>query len=389
MTLFLPVSQSKFCSANIRIKVTNMNTRQCLTTEETNFMEKILKIWSPLLLFILQILNPGCTRDHLSSLSTGGHDYIQVNLVANTAGFGAIRIDNNIANACGIAISPKGSIWIASNHTGKCVVYDKDGNQAIAPVNTPLNGFSNGASPNGVVYNSTSSFAINSQPAKFIFSTDDGIITGWSSGNATINKADRSSAKSVYKGIAIANDGTGDFIYAADFSNSKIDVFDQAFSYVANTAFEDPTIPAGYAPFNIRAINGMLFVTYAKQKFPNNRDYESGVGNGYVNIFSPDGKFLKRFCSEGMLNAPWGITQAPAEFGQLANAILIGNVGDGRINVFDASGNYKGQLENNGTPISVNGLWDIAFSATCSTQLYFTAGPQEETYGLFGYIKIK
>jgi len=312
-----------------------------------------------ILLFILSVIAAGCKHDHMPSLSTGGHDYLEINLVADTAGFSAQRVDVNLGNPWGIAVSAKGSFWISCNHTGQTVIYDGSGTQTLAPVAIPLNGLINGSSPDGVVYNT---------------------------GDSTVKVADRSSANAVYKGITIANDGTGNFLYVADFFNGRIDVFDHAFKYVSNKSFSDPGIPAGFAPFNIRNIGGKLFVAYAKQQGPDNHDDQSGSGNGYIDIFNPDGTFVKRFASQGALNSPWGIIQPPVQFGQGANVILVANFGDGRINVFDTSGTLSGPLENNGIPITINGLWDIAFSPLSNTQLYFTAGPEQETHGLFGYL---
>ncbi len=332
---------------------------------------------------------PGCRHDHLPSLSTGGRDYDATILVADTAGFGAGRIDAALGNAWGIAISPKGSIWISCNHTGETVIYDASGKQTLAPVSIPLHGNANGSSPTGVVYNSTTSFVLNGNPAKYIYATEDGIIAAWNGGDSTTAVVDHSALRTVYKGITIANDGSGNFIYTTDFHNNKIDVFDASFNYISSRQIVDATIPASFAPFNIRNINGNLFVTYAKQLAPDNHDDQSGAGNGYIDIFNPAGVFIKRFATQGALNSPWGLAQASADFGQGAGALLVANFGDGTTLIFDSSGNYKGPVENNGVPVFIDGIWDIAFAPSSNTQLYFTAGPQQEAYGLFGYIKIK
>ena len=339
-------------------------------------------------LILLAVLS-ACRHDHLPSLSTGGRDYEADILVADTAGFSAGRIDIGLANAWGMAISPKGSVWIACNHSGETVIYDVTGKQTLAPVSIPLHGVQNGSSPSGVVYNSTTAFLVKSLPAKFIYATEDGIIAAWNGGDSTTTVIDRSALGVVYKGITIANDGTGNFIYATDFHNNKIDVFDASFNYISSKQIVDATIPAGFAPFNIRNINGNLFVTYAKQLAPDNHDDQSGAGNGYIDVFSPAGAFIKGFATQGALNSPWGIAQASADFGQGAGAILVANFGDGTTLIFDSSGVYKGPVENNGVPVFIDGIWDIAFAPSGPNQLYFTAGPQQETYGLFGYIKLK
>ncbi len=318
--------------------------------------------------------------------------YTQTNLAADTVGYGG-RIDTNLANAWGIAIGPTGSFWISSNHSGMTVIYDGNGAQVLAPVGIPLGSDENGASPTGVIYNSTTGFVIpgTGQPAKFIYATEDGIISAWNTGDTTIKVVDRSALNAIYKGIAMATDGAVNYIYATDFHNAKVDVFDQSFNYVGKT-LSDPGIPAGFAPFNIHNIDGMLYVTYAKQKGPDNADDQSGAGNGYVDIYKPDGTLVKRFATQGTLNSPWGIAKAPDDFGQGSGAILISNFGDGRINVYDKDGNYKTQLQTNGVPVTIDGVWEIIFpqsgmSSLDPNKLYYTAGPKEESFGIFGYLK--
>jgi uncharacterized protein (TIGR03118 family) len=342
------------------------------------------------LLISILILNTGCKKKETTPAPMAAN-YQQVNLVADTASFGAARIDATLLNAWGIAIRPTGAFLISTNHSGAAVIYDNNGAQLAAPLNIPLGANPNGASPTGVIYNSTSDFVIPGKgTSMFIFSTEDGILSAWneSTGASTITVADRSSANAVYKGLTMANDGGANFIYATDFHNAKVDVFDMNFTLVTSKPFIDPGIPAGFAPFNILNIGGQLFVTYAKQLAPDYKDDEAGPGNGYVDIYTPAGTFVKRFATQGTLNSPWGIVQAPAAFGQVANAILIGNFGDGNINVFDPNGVYQGKLMKNGTEISILGLWAIIFdNVSANNQLYFTAGPNKEAHGLFGYLK--
>jgi uncharacterized protein (TIGR03118 family) len=330
-----------------------------------------------------------CKHDHLPTISTGGHDYAQINLVADSTDLGAARTDSNLSTPWGMAVSPKGTIWICCNHNGRCVTYDSNGNQRYSPVPTSLKGVPNGASPNGIIFNNTQDFTVNGEPVYCICSTDDGALIAWIGGDSTITVADRSASGAVYKGITIANDGTGNFIYATDFLNAKIDVFDKSFNYITSKPFADPNMPSGFAPFNICNIGGQLFVTYAKQKSPDFHDEQYGAGNGYVDVFNPNGSLIKRFASQGTLNAPWGIVQAPAGFGQVANAILVANYGDGHITVFDTSGAYQGLIENNGNPVSIEGLCDISFVGANSSQLYFTSGPSYQASGLFGYLKVQ
>ncbi len=333
----------------------------------------------------------GCKKK--DNNTTTPPSYQQVNLVSDTAGYGAARTDALLGNAWGIAIGPTGAFWISANHSGSSVIYGNDGAQLRGPITTPFGGAHAGASPTGVVYNSTTDFLIPGLGAStFIYATENGVLTAWNSstGDSSMLVASRSAVSAVYKGLTIANDGASNFIYAADFHNAKIDVYDRNFAYVTTKPFTDPNIPAGYAPFNIKNIGGQLYVTYAKQLGPDNKDDQAGAGNGYVDIYTPAGVLVKRFASQGMLNSPWGITQAPTAFGQPANAVLIGNFGDGHINVYDVNGNYQTQLMTNGTVISIPGLWDITFNTVSPAdpnRLYFTAGPASEAHGLFGYLK--
>ncbi|MDB5142280.1 MAG: hypothetical protein JWQ66_993 [Mucilaginibacter sp.] len=327
-----------------------------------------------------------CKKDHQTVQQ---FNVAQNNLVADTAGYGAAKIDNNLLNAWGIAANPMGIIWIASNHKGVSTVYDKTGKTLIPPVTIPSVTADQPGAPSGVVFNSTTSFGGN----KFIFAGEDGVITAWASGGAAVKVADRSSSNAVYKGLTIATDAGANFIYATNFRGGEIDVFDSNFNYVTSKPFLDTSIPAGFGPFNIQNIGGLLYVTYAKLKAPDNMDDQAGAGNGYVNVFKPDGTLVKRFASQGTLNSPWGITHAPAGFASGTEAILIGNFGDGRINIYDLQGNYKGQLQNNGQVVAIDGLWAIDFlntnpnSVSSTDPLYFTAGPMDEAHGVFGFLQ--
>lgn len=314
-------------------------------------------------------------------------NYLQINLVADTIKLGATRIDPNLKNAWGMAISPSGAFWIASNYKGVITVYDRADNQLQDAVSIPFHGNHNGGSPTGMIYNNTTSF----MGYTFLIATENGTIEGWKTGSSTETLIDHSTSHTVYKGIAIANNGGTNYLYVADFRNAKIDVFDQSFHDITTMPFKDPTIPTGYAPFNIKNVGSQLYVTYAKQKGPDYEDDESGVGNGFVSIFNYDGTFVRRFATKAILNSPWGIAVAPSGFGGGANDILIGNFGDGNINVFTATGQYKGPLMQNGANISIDGLWDITFPQNGvpignQNQLFFTAGPHDEKHGLFGLI---
>jgi uncharacterized protein (TIGR03118 family) len=311
-------------------------------------------------------------------------------LVADTAGFGAAKIDPVLQDAWGLASAPGGPVWIAANHSGESTIYDNAGNILSAPVSIPSVTPGATGAPSGLVYNGTQDFGGNS----FIYASEEGIVLGWKSGASAVIVADQSQTGSVYKGITIGSDGGSNFLYVTNFHNSKIDVFDKNFNYVSGKNFTDPGIPAGYGPFNIQNIGGQLYVTYAKLQGPDDMDDQPGAGNGFVDIFNTDGSFVKRFASQGTLNSPWGIALAPAGFANAQSTILIGNFGDGKINVFDMAGNYKGQLQNNGQIIAIAGLWAIDFlqnnqpGGNPGNPLYFTAGPDGEAHGLFGTLQL-
>jgi uncharacterized protein (TIGR03118 family) len=314
----------------------------------------------------------------------------QTNLVADTASLGAARTDVNLLNAWGLARFPGGPIWIAANHSGLSTVYDTTGNTVIPPVIIPSVTPGQPGAPSGMIFNSTADFGGN----KFLFASEEGIVLGWKSGPAAVIVADQSQANAVYKGLAIASDRGNNFLYLANFRQGKIDVYDKNFNWVTGKPFADPGIPAGFGPFNIQNIGGQLYITYAKLMAPDNMDDQAGPGNGYVDIFNANGTFVKRFASQGMLNSPWGIALASAGFADAQQSILIGNFGDGKINIFDMSGNYKGQLQNNGQVISIPGLWAIDFlknnqpGGSPNSPLYFTAGPAGEAHGLFGTLQL-
>ncbi|HEY4322595.1 MAG TPA: TIGR03118 family protein [Mucilaginibacter sp.] len=349
-------------------------------------MKNLFNYRSLLTGFIIITLFWACKKDHtppkLFNIS-------QTNLVADTVGFGAAKIDPNLANAWGIAAAPSGPIWISANHTGLSPIYDTTGKTLRAPIIVPSATPGEGGAPTGQIFNSTTDF----NGAKFIFAGEDGTISSWAGGNAATIVADKSQTRAIYKGLTMASDNGSNFLYVANFKGRKIDVFDKNFNYVTDKPFADALIPSDFGPFNIQNINGELYVTYAKLKAPDNEDDDSGLGHGFVDIYSTNGTMLKRFASLGSLNSPWGVALAPAGFCNDKQTILIGNFGDGRINIFDMQGNYKGQLQNNGHVISIDGLWAIDFlknnkpGGNPNGPLYFTAGPADESHGLFGALQ--
>ena len=324
-------------------------------------------------------------------------DFVQVNLVANNANYGAAHIDPTLVNPWGIAIAAGGIFWPASQGTGLSQLYTSEGVTVRPPVIIPGPFTPSGGNPTGDVFNATADFRLpNGQPARFIFAGLDGVISGWNGGPAAIRMVNQV-GRSVYTGLALANSAGSNFLYAADFMAREIDVFDRNYVQVS-MPFTDPSLPDGYSPFNIQNIEGKLYVMYAKVG-ADGRD-DPGPGNGFVSIFNPDGSFVSRFISRGQLNAPWGIAKAPATFYSDDNTgkhavgatILVGNFGDGHINAYTLEGESLGQLRSHGNPIVIDGLWAITFppataAAIDKNRLYFAAGPNHEQDGLFGYIK--
>jgi uncharacterized protein (TIGR03118 family) len=364
-----------------------------------------------------------------SSIASAGDDdsrrerdtYVITSLTSNLAGHAAMQ-DPVLQNAWGIAFSPAGSpFWVNDNATGCSTLYDGTGAKITAlQVSIPLPGNlipatscqpndpkkpsdPTPAAPTGIVWNPSASFLVPGTkiPAVFIFATEDGTISAWAGGlnpadNAVL-AADESSTGAVYKGLVFAVNAKGAFLFATNFHNGAVDVFgpngtDGMFTKVTlDGHFTDPQIPAGYAPFNIANIDGDLFVTYAKQNAAKHDDV-AGAGNGFVDVFDTDGHLIRRFESRGRLNSPWGMARASFAFGPFSGKILVGNFGDGRINVFNNDGTFVDQLEDvHGKPLVIEGLWTLTLGGGRNSSpdtLYFSAGPNDETNGLFGTITL-
>jgi uncharacterized protein (TIGR03118 family) len=314
--------------------------------------------------------------------------FLQTNLVSDTTSFGAVTIDPNLVNPWGMAFGSTGILWVANNGTGTSTLYAQDGAKQPLTVTIPSATAGQAGTPTGLIFNSTTDFAIGSTgPALFIYAGEDGTIAAWNTaaGNTAALVADHSAQGAVYKGIAMASNGGANFLYLTNFKQNNVDVYDASFKFVKS--FTDATIPAGFAPFGIANISGNLYVTYAKQKAPDNHDDEAGPGNGFVDIFNPDGTMVRRFVSHGTLNSPWGIAVAPSGFGAFSGDVLIGNFGDGLIGAYDPNtGALVDMLRSpGGTQITIPGLWQLIFGpATGSTTLFFSSGPDEESHGLVG-----
>ncbi len=340
-------------------------------------------------------------------------------LVSNLAGHAAAQ-DAVLQNAWGIAFTPAGSpFWVNDNATGCSTLYDGAGVKITAlQVSIPLpgnvvpatscqandpNNPSNPtpAAPTGIVWNPSTAFLVPGTKiqALFIFSTEDGTISAWAGGltpaASAVLAADESASGAVYKSLAFAVNPKGAFLFAANFNAGTVDVFgpngaDGMFTKVASDGgFSDPEIPPGYAPFNIVNLDGELFVTYALQNAQKHDDV-AGPGHGFVDVFDTSGHLLHRFASRGRLNSPWGIARASFAFGPYSGKILIGNFGDGHINVFNNDGELIDQIEDSrGRPIVIDGLWTLTLGGGLHSSpdtLYFSAGPNGETNGLFGTI---
>lgn len=353
---------------------------------------KATRLFSPIaLLTFLFFSFQSCNKDK-ESVSDNLKNLSEVRLVGNTSAGSPGRVDPNLVNGWGIAISSLGTIWVSAEGTGVTTVYDKNGMDLLPAISIPSHTASTGGHPTGQVFYSGTGFHLpNGNPAKFIFAGTDGVISGWNTGSAAVKMID-DAPDAAYLGIALATDGGTEYLYVSNFAENSIDVYDANWNEVAKP-FTDPALPAGYAPFNIQNIDGKLYVMYAKVGAGG--EEEKGPGLGIVDIYNPNGSLVSRFVSGGQLNAPWGIAKAPAGFwknSSMPTSILIGNFGDGRINVYSETGAFIGSLESNGSPIQIDGLWGITFAPSSAANLdanllYFAAGPNDEVDGLFGYIK--
>jgi uncharacterized protein (TIGR03118 family) len=316
--------------------------------------------------------------------------YTVHNLVSDQVGV-ADHVDGNLVNAWGLAARPTSPWWVSDNGTDVSTLYTANGT-AFPPASPLVVSVPN--APTGLVANNGMGFPVGTGPAMFIFATEEGKILAWNQSVGTQAQvvADREMG-AIYKGLAIA----GNRIYATDFHNGRVDVFDDSWSYVPLPGgFVDPGIPSGFAPFGIQEIGGDIFVSYAKQDAAKEDDVH-GQGLGFVDRFDTDGVFLGRVVTRGQLNAPWGLALAPADFGRFSNDLLVGNFGDGEINAYapQSDGTYErvGALRGaDNNPILIDGLWALQFGHGALTNngptntLFFTAGPDDETHGLFGKI---
>ncbi len=337
--------------------------------------------------------------------------YRQINLVSDQPGVAPLT-DPDLVNAWGLAASPgtnasPGSpLWVADNGTDKATLYA--GASATSVSKVPLTVSVTGAAPTGQVFNSdASAFMVsdnhgNSGSSLFLFDTENGTIDGWApnvnpngTGPSTVTAVARNNgANAVYKGLAIATVKGKSFLYATNFRSGRVEAYDSTFTPVEMPGglFVDPGLPAGYGPFGIAEIRGSLYVSFAQQDATLHDDV-AGPGHGFVDVFTNTGAFVRRLVTRGALNSPWGLALAPASFGRFGGDLLVGNFGNGLINVYNpTNGAPLGRLrQRNGLPIQIDGLWGLKFgngNAAKTGQLLFSAGPDGESHGLMGKIVV-
>ncbi|MFF1344096.1 TIGR03118 family protein [Streptomyces sp. NPDC058290] len=344
------------------------------------------------------------------------HGFREIDLVSDIPGR-AEATDPNLGNPWGLVTDRAGELLVADNHTDKATTYS--GGQKGKPVRIldRVVSFPTDGAPTGVVRNDGDDFEFSAfgrtGPARFLFAGEHGDLFAYNpdvSGTDAIPVAheDSDSETAIFKGLELIKGDDRDgkdakhedrrhergepSVLVANFRDARVDVFDEDFNLVPpNGAFRDSGLPAGYAPFNIKEIDSKVFVTYALQD-ADKEDDVAGPGNGFIDVFSTEGKLLKRFASQGVLNAPWGLEVAPKGFGKFAGDLLVGNFGDGRINVFDRhTGKPKGHLEDReGNPIEIPGLWGLQRGTDKSggrESVWFAAGINDEENGLLGVLR--
>jgi len=324
----------------------------------------------------------------------------------------AEQTDASLVNSWGLDALPTTPWWIADNGAGVSTLYDANGiaqPTSPGPLVVQLPGAS---APTGLVANPGDDFVITLQgvtgPARFLFASEDGVIDAWLKTTPpslqAVTMIDATSMNAVFKGLALFTGSRGSRLYATDFHNGLVRVYDGAFDDITQPGqFTDGDLPAGFAPFGIRVIHGIVLVTYAMQDDARHDDV-AGPGLGFVDAFSLDGRLLARVASRGKLNSPWGLALAPAGFGRNSFRLLVGNFGDGHIVSFGLhrrDGRDRGErnrdldddgayLESSSGPIVIDGLWALSFGngsvAGPASTLFFTAGPNHEADGLFGRI---
>ena len=323
-----------------------------------------------------------------------GTFYRRMNLVSDQAGVALLQ-DTNLVNAWGMSFSSTSPFWVSDNGTGLATLYAVTNNASGFPsvsklgleVHIPGEG-----TPSGQVFNSTTNF----HGDVFLFVSEDGTISGWRNTLGTNAETLTLRTNAVYKGVTLVQTTGGPMLLAANFREATVDAYDGDMNLVQQ--FSDSTAPTGYAPFNVQSVGGLVIVTFAKQDAAKHDD-DPGRGHGLIDVLDLTTQTFHRFAtgsdaggSLGAINSPWGLGVAPSTFGPHADQLLVGNFGSGTIMSFDATGRFRGFLRNRaGYPIVIDGLWALAFGnggrAGVPGTLYFTAGPDGESHGLFGSIE--
>jgi uncharacterized protein (TIGR03118 family) len=329
-----------------------------------------------------------------NATAPGGNSFRQDNLVSDQPGHAA-AMDPNLVNAWGMSHGPNTPVWVSDNGADVSTLYS--GAVGGSPVSiVPLVVSIPGGAPTGQVFNDTTGFIVpgTTAPAAFIFAGEDGDLSAWNGSvvprSQAVHVAHVNGA--VYKGLALAHTPFGNFLLAANFHDNRIDIFDSHFRRILIPfLFRDRFLPQGFAPFNVAEVGHQVFVTYAKQDADRHDDV-AGPGNGFVDVYTNFGVFLHRFASRGVLNSPWGLTIAPANFGAFSGDLLVGNFGDGRIHAFDPhSGRLLGTLRDQAhQPIVIDGLWGLLVGDAAAggpDAVWFSAGPDDESHGLLGTLR--
>jgi uncharacterized protein (TIGR03118 family) len=332
--------------------------------------------------------------------------FAQTNLVANRASFRPRLVDKNLTNAWGLAAGGGTPLWVSDNNSGFATAYG--GGVGGGSVSLQLTVPVPGGNPTGQVFNPTSAFPVGGSqgsPAFFIVDTDSigatqspGEIAAWDgTGSFVVEDSPKGGpggmtpAKAVFKGLALATAKAGPELLTADVANATVDVFNKDFHLVSTpTEFRDPRIPRGFAPFNVQALGDRIYVAYAKQNKAKT-DAVAGARQGFVDVYSVNGKLIRHLIARGPLDEPWGLAIAPRRFGPFGGDLLVGNLGNGRINAFNATtGKFLGTLDNTrGHPLVINGLWALRVGSSTfggSSSLVFSAGPNGYRNGLVGVL---
>ena len=348
----------------------------------------------------------------IPSVAKADHDdaethYRQINLVSDISGIAQVQ-DTNLVNAWGISFHPTFPFWVSDNGTGVTTLYSVTNDASgvphasatpstaigIAGTGPAVISIPGAGNVTGQVANNSTEFNSNI----FLFVSEDGTISGWRPGIGTAAETLATRPNAIYKGVTLATVGTNTVLLAANFHEGTLDVYDGNSQLLGQ--FSDQRAPAGYAPFNVQNLNGVIFVTFAKQDAAK-KDDVAGRGRGLIDIFDVSTGRFHRFAAGKAaggnvreMNSPWGLAVAPSTFGSHANELLVGNFGSGTIMTFDAHGKFKGLLQGTGDcPVTIDGLWGLTFGADggvsgVSTDLYFSAGPNDERHGLFGAIQV-